>query len=175
MSRIKNLFVPTLLVISLTACDSRNWAYSDGQIAIDTQPANLYKPIYMSYEELRQAVKLETDAPLKDFGKIYIYGSYLFINSRNQGIHVYDNANPENPVHLAFLSIPGNVDMAVKGGVLYADSYVDLVAIDLTVPGQPKEIARVTDIFPYNAYQNVPDYISLAEVDSKKGVVIGYE
>jgi len=37
--------------------------------------------------------------------------------------------------------------MAVKNGILYADNYIDLLAIDFQNPAQPKFISRIEDVF----------------------------
>ncbi|WP_231490999.1 LVIVD repeat-containing protein [Pedobacter sp. Leaf170] len=84
---------------------------------------------------------------VKKPGKIYIYNDYLFINEPNKGIHIYNNANPNAPVNLAFLQIPGNVDLAISNNVLYADSYVDLLAFDITSVANIKQIKRLPDVF----------------------------
>lgn len=58
----------------------------------------------------------------------------MYINERFEGIHVIDNRDPSSPQNVAFLDIPGNIDLAVNGDALYADSYVDLVTIDISNP-----------------------------------------
>jgi len=42
-----------------------------------------------------------------------------------EGIHIIDNSTITNPKFVSFIKIPGNYDIAVKGSVLYADSYID--------------------------------------------------
>jgi len=71
----------------------------------------------------------------------------LFINELNTGIHIYDNSDPSNPKNIGFLNIPGNLDMAVHDHYLYVDSYLDLVAIDISNPEAPVEAERVNDVF----------------------------
>lgn len=85
--------------------------------------------------------------PAKKTGKIYIYNDYLFINEPNKGIHIYNNSNPAAPVNMAFLQIPGNVDLAVQNNILYADNYVDLLAFDISNINNIKQVKRVTDVF----------------------------
>jgi len=92
-------------------------------------------------------VGLKKATPVRQPGKIYIYNDYLFINEPNKGIHIYNNANPNAPVNLAFLQIPGNVDLAISNNVLYADSYVDLLAFDITSVTSIKQIKRLPDVF----------------------------
>jgi hypothetical protein len=48
--------------------------------------------------------------------------------------------------------LPGNVDIAVKGTMLYADFYSDLVAIDISDPKNAKVKKIVKDIFPERNY-----------------------
>ena len=134
------------------------------------------EPVYMSYADLRQAVKTKSasEQEFKNPGKIYYWNNYLFVNEAGKGIHVIDDSDPANPVFKTFINIPGNVDMAIKDAVLYADSYVDLVAIDISDMNNINEIARLDSIFPYI----VPDLVSqypMGQVDTKKGVVLGYQ
>ncbi|WP_316832575.1 hypothetical protein [Pedobacter aquatilis] len=83
----------------------------------------------------------------KKTGKIYIYNDFLFINEPYKGIHIFNNANPNAPVNIAFLQIPGNIDIAVQNNVLYADSYVDLLAFDISSINNIRQIKRVNDVF----------------------------
>ncbi|MBN2803770.1 MAG: hypothetical protein JXR91_11795 [Deltaproteobacteria bacterium] len=136
-----------------------------------TTPA---EPVYMSFEELREPVKTTAPEDILSMGKIYKYGNYVLINSVNEGIHIINNTDPKHPRNMAFINIPGNLDMAVKDNILYADSYVDLVVIDISNLNSIKEINRITDVFPYNEYQAVGDNVELNYVDQTKGVVIAY-
>lgn len=132
-------------------------------------------PIYMSFENLRNAVKSTAATELENTGKIYFKDGYIFVNEEMKGIHVIDNRNPASPQNLLFIEIPGNVDIAVKNNILYADSYVDLVAIDISDISTPKEVNRVKDVFPYMTPPPVNADYRLASVDKDKGVVIDWE
>ncbi|MGQ8335933.1 LVIVD repeat-containing protein [Sunxiuqinia sp. A32] len=131
-------------------------------------------PIYMSYEDLRSAVKKETARDIEKPGKIYFKDNYLFINELMEGVHVLDVSDPANPNHVGFIEIPGNVDIAIKENVLYADSYVDLVAIDVSDLDNIQEVGRIEDIFPYTVPEYDEEY-RLAELDEDKGVVVDWE
>ena len=65
-----------------------------------------------------------------------------------KGVHIIDNTSPSHPVNLGFIEIPGNADIAIKNNILYADSYVDLVALDISDVNDIREVDRVKDIFP---------------------------
>lgn len=92
-------------------------------------------------------VGITNPTKLEKSGKIYIYQDFLFINESNKGVHIYNNINPSAPVNIAFLQIPGNVDLAVSNNILYADSYVDLLAFDLSAMENIREVKRVKDVF----------------------------
>ncbi|MGD9930505.1 MAG: LVIVD repeat-containing protein [Mangrovibacterium sp.] len=131
-------------------------------------------PVYMTYEELRSAVQKEPVRAIENPGKIYFKDNYLFVNETMQGVHVLDVSDPANPDPVTFINIPGNVDIAIKEDVLYADSYVDLVAIDVSNLNDVREVGRMEDVFPYTVPEYDPEY-RLAEVDQDKGVVVEWE
>lgn len=134
-------------------------------------------PIYMDYAQLRSSVQIEESHPLMEIGRLYLYQSLIFMNEKNQGIHIIDNRFPANPTPIAFVRIPGNLEITIRGDYLYADSYVDLVTLDLTDISNIREIKRETDIFPFDAFQNIPYDIAFRfeDIDSSRGVIIGYE
>lgn len=106
------------------------------------------EPVYKSLSEIRNGVKAESPRELKNPGKIWIFGDYLFIVERGEGIHIIDNSNPRAPQSVSFVTVPGVGDIAVKHNILYADSYIDLVAIDISDIKKPREVKRVEGIFP---------------------------
>lgn len=106
-----------------------------------------FDPIYLQVDEIRKDIQIQGAQTLKTPGKLYYYNDYIIINERREGLHIVDNKDPENPQNIAFIKIPGNIDMAVKNGVLYADNYIDLLAIDIENPAAPKLITRVEDVF----------------------------
>jgi hypothetical protein len=120
----------------------------------NTMTYKTYEPVYMSYETLRTAVKSSPPHALKNTGKIYTKGNYLFVNEIDKGIHVIDNSNPSAPVVMSFIEIPGCVDMAVSGNTLYADSYIDLVSIDIANPLSVSEISRTENALPNRLITN---------------------
>lgn len=131
-------------------------------------------PVYMSYDELRVAVKSTEVQPLENPGKIYFKDNYLYINEYMKGIHVYDNTNPASPQPVTFINIPGNIDIVIRNNFLYADSYIDLVVIDIADVHQPKEIDRKVDVFEYTLPEYDDEY-ELATIDRELGVVIEWE
>ncbi|MEJ7679189.1 MAG: hypothetical protein WKG06_15310 [Segetibacter sp.] len=99
-----------------------------------TRTYTLYTPVYKTVDEVRANIKSDAPAPVKNPGKIFVLGNYIFLNEIDKGVHVIDNRNPAAPVNKYFIAIPGNLDLAVKGKILYADNYRDLVTLDISNP-----------------------------------------
>ena len=131
-------------------------------------------PIYMTYGELAASVASEHPRALTSPGKLYFKDQYLFVNEVSKGIHIIDNSDPAAPQKISFINIPGNVDLAIKGNVLYADNYTDLVAIDLNNIASGMVTKRISSVFPYALPAHDPSY-PLAKVDESLGVVIGWK
>jgi len=159
----KHIFYLFITLFILSGCEDQ---------IIETYTANI--PIYITYDELRSSVQSETSRNLENPGKIYFYNDYLFINEYLKGIHIYDNSDPSSPQNLGFINIPGNVDIAIKDDILYADSFVDLVAIDISDLNSISEVNRLEDIFPYILPPYDENY-RVDEIDYSKGIVIDWE
>ncbi len=112
-----------------------------------TEEYTAYEPVFKRIDEMRIPVSFGASQALVSPGKIFYYKGYLLINEMHKGIHVIDNKNPESPVQVGFIDVPGNLDMAVNNDILYVDSYLDLVAIDISNPTSPAEVNRVPDVF----------------------------
>ena len=115
-------------------------------------------PVYETTEALRQAVSVMPARAIEGTGKIYSHDGYLFLNQPGEGIHIIDNTDPRQPRPISFVNIPGNFDLAAQGNILYADSYIDLLALDISDPQQVTVVKRVENVFPrYNSYGFYPD------------------
>ena len=113
-----------------------------------TEPVPSYRPILMSRQQLEASVGPQAPRPLQVPGKILVNNRYLFVNEQYQGIHIYDNLDPAQPVEVQFLRIPGNVDLAVRGSLLYADNGPDLVVVDVGNPAQARVVGRTRNALP---------------------------
>jgi len=90
--------------------------------------------------------------------KLFYKEGYVFLNELNKGVHIIDVRNPASPTNIAFVHVPGAVDLAVRGNILYADMYTDLVAIDITDPKAVKLKTVVPGVFPERYYSSfIPD------------------
>ncbi len=117
-----------------------------------TKTYSYYIPVYQTTEQVKANVKSNSSIPIELPGKIYMYGNYIFLNEMNRGVHIINNSNPASPQNIAFINIPGNLDLAVKGNYLYADSYTDLVTIDISNPEQAKAVKFTENAFPPSGY-----------------------
>jgi Uncharacterized conserved protein len=129
-------------------------------------PGYSYEAVVLSFEDLRQPIHIQAPQEIGKNGKILLYKHYLLINEPDKGIHIYDNQYPETPIGLGFLPIPGSSDLSIKDDVLYTDSYVDLVMIDVKDPTEAHSVARIENTFS-------PRYSPRSYgVDPDEGVVI---
>lgn len=103
--------------------------------------------VYGDLEALRNQELFTASRAISDAGKIFIGEDFLLIGEEGQGIHIFDNSSPENPVNLGFINIFGTREFYLQGNDLYAESFYDMVKIDLSDIRQPQLIARLTDVF----------------------------
>jgi hypothetical protein len=119
-----------------------------------TYTYSYYIPVYKTTAEVKAGIKSSTAREVENPGKIVLLGNYIFLNEVDKGIHVIDNRNPALPRNAAFISIPGNMDLAIKGNILYADLYTDLVTLDISDPLNVVVKKYDEGVFPFRAYGN---------------------
>ncbi len=115
---------------------------------------NRYKPlISAALVLLLLSVGWENrDASPVRFGKIYLYDQTLYVSELARGIRQLGISSPTNPENLGLIKIAGNHDTALRGTadgrrILYADSYADLIVLDVTNPAAPKALDTLRNIF----------------------------
>jgi hypothetical protein len=119
-----------------------------------THTYTIFTPIYETKEAVSLNIKSNPPREITLPGKFFVYGNYIFLNEIDKGVHIIDNADPGNPVVKAFIDIPGNLDIAVKGNILYADMYQDLVAVDISDPLKAKLVKDLPGVFSERYYAN---------------------
>ncbi len=106
-----------------------------------------YEPVIVSRDDLDKTIKILPPRKINEAGKIYRQGDMLFINEKYDGIHVINNGNPADPKKLAFLAIPGNINLSMIGDIMYVDHAGDLVSMRYN--GEALEILdRNPEVFP---------------------------
>lgn len=111
-----------------------------------------YVPVYKTTAEVRANIKSGPPQQITNPGKIVMLGNYIFLNEVDKGVHVIDNSNTASPANIAFINIPGNLDLALKGKTLYADLYIDLVTLDITNPLNVSVKKYNDGVFPFRRY-----------------------
>lgn len=144
MKRIFSIISIFLLMFLLQGCLKDNCR--------KTYRYTYYQPVYKTNLEVRANIKSNEPKNILHAGKLFIYGNYIFLNEIDKGIHVIDNSNPASPRNVAFIDIPGNLDLAVKDNVLYADLYGDLVTLDISNPLNVAVKKYSEGVFPYRQY-----------------------
>jgi len=119
-----------------------------------TRTYTLYTPIYKSKTEVLAAINGNASQSVETAGKFYIKDNFIYLNEVDKGIHIIDNSDPSHPAQVAFLNIPGNQDIAVKGNILYADMYGDLLALDISNPRKATITASLNNFFTQRMYTN---------------------
>lgn len=130
-----------------------------------------FEPMYKTTAEVKTNIKSNSPREIQNPGKINILGKYIFLNELDKGIHIIDNSEPSLPRNVAFIDIPGNLDMAVKGNTLYADLYTDLVTIDISNPLNVVVKKYNEGVFPHRAYGSGVWYTNGFYGDTTKVIV----
>ncbi|MEO0505845.1 MAG: hypothetical protein AAF090_06795 [Bacteroidota bacterium] len=159
----------SITALAFVACDNNedDSDYAEYQVA---------RPIIMSKADFAASVEVVPPQPIDESGKVYAYDDYIFINDKSKGVHVIDNANPAQPIRIAFIEIPGNVDISVKNNYLYADSLSDLVVLDISDINNIQQINRMVDVLPEGiVYPFEVDIIEYESYDYENEVLVGWD
>lgn len=90
--------------------------------------------IYGNLDDIYNTELNTTAEAIGNPGKIYIAEDFILIGEEEKGIHVIDNTDSSNPQNVSFINVPGNREFFVNGDFLYAESYYDVVKIDISDP-----------------------------------------
>lgn len=145
MNRILLTLIVSLILFSCDKNDDENLDL----VAVAT-------PEFVSKTEFRKMVDVVAPKPIKQAGKIYAYGDYIFVNDVNKGIHIIDNTIPKFPRPLKYITIPGNEDISIKNNYLYADSATDLVVFNISDINNITMEGRLENVFEIYNY-NIPE------------------
>jgi hypothetical protein len=161
-----------LCLLTLSLCFALSGCFF-GDILTNQFEGQGYRPVYITRADLEK-IETQPARAMENPGKIYTKGSYLFVNERFEGIHIINNSNPSTPVKISFIKIPGNVDLAAKGDLLYVDNGADLVTLNISNPNSVFLVSRVKKAFPN---QEFPPFTNtyFECVDESKGIVVGWE
>lgn len=161
---IKPFIFLSLVVISLYACDKTELDLYDG-------PGK--KPVYLPANELGD-ISSESPQPIVASGTIFLRDTLLFMLEQYKGIHVFSLKDSIQTVNLTFIKIPAITDFTLSGHYIYADSWKDIVVVDISNLYQAHESSRVRNVLSPSLFP--PLYDGYFEcVDESKGAVVGWE
>ena len=143
--------------------------------ATHTVTYTITTPVLKLKADVLAAINGNPSEAVQKAGKIYIKDKFIFLNEVDKGIHIINNSNPSKPSQVAFLNIPGNLDIAVKGNTLYADMYGDLLAIDISNPKHVSITSRIANFFMSRMYSygsNIDDKYVAVDWIKKDTVVV---
>lgn len=121
-----------------------------------------YKPVYSTDSSMLLPLVM-TPQPVHQAGKIYVKGSLIFQNELGNGIHIIDNSVPAAAKRIGYIRLLGNTEMSIKGNFLYANSFVDLVIIDISNWKNPVQVKRLKNAFQQGITAGVYNFIPLPE------------
>ena len=131
------------------------------------------RPVYAPLSELNNITN-SAPQPIGTTGTIFLRDTLFFMLEQKKGIHVFNVKDSSNVVALTFFKIPAVTDFSISGNRLYADSWKDLVTIDISDLYHIALLNRQKDVFEPLLYP--PLYDGVFEcVDESKGAVIDWE
>lgn len=131
------------------------------------------RPVYAPLSELTDIGNLAPQA-IYQTGPIFLQDTLFFMLEQKKGIHVFNVSDSLHVASLTFFKIPAISDFTISGNRLYADSWRDLLTIDISDLYHIKVLDRQINAFSPLLYP--PLYEGIFEcVDESKGAVIDWE
>ena len=160
---LRHIALAAILLFSLNSCEKEERTYYTGTGK---------EPLYASFEALLD-IRNEPPQSIQQSGTIYLQDTLFFLLEQRKGIHVFSLRDSLNTVGLTFFKIPAITDFTISGNILYADSWKDLVVIDISNLYAIQVSSRVPDVINPPLYP--PEYDGFFEcVDESKGAVVGW-
>ncbi len=143
---MKNIFLLCFVTILVQSC------CVDGSCNDDVDTLSIitdYEPVFLERAAFEASVTLNETKPIINSGKIYVVEDLLFVNEKNEGFHIIDNTDPENPLPIAFINAPGATDLAIKNNIFFINQAVDLIAVSYTRESNTLIVSkRIRNVFP---------------------------
>lgn len=165
-----------ILPLLLSGCMSVFFISCSNDDSRTTETALFAIPLIKPLAEIRNSVSVTAARQAASDGKIYVTEDKLFYIAEEEGVHIYDNSNPANPINTAFLNIQGVHDIAIKGNYLYADNYIDLLVFDISDLTDIELVKTVENVLNFSpAYPDDAEFFAYDDLYSRPGeLLIGY-
>ncbi len=147
-----SLSIATLLLIVIAASCIKSTS---------SKKFKIYTPQFEAKSTYLQKIKKQEPKAVTKIGKHILYKNYMLVSSINQdGIHVFDVANPASPQNIGFINIPYNDNITIKNDIMYANSGPDLLVLTIA---NNMEVSVVNYINKINANYYYYNYYQLSD------------
>lgn len=131
------------------------------------------RPVYLPESQLSDIRNLPPQ-PVQQSGSIFLLDTLFFMVEFKKGIHVYRIGDSADVRELTFFNIPAVTEFSISGDRLYADSWRDLLTIDISNLYQIRLLNRQVRVIEPLLFP--PQYDGFFEcVEETKGAVVGWE
>jgi len=133
------------------------------------------RPVYLDVGGDPQSIYSLPPRALRNGAGIVTDGIWLYIIDLNTGVHVIDNTDPEDPISIAFIWIPGVRTATILDGRLIANNLGDLVTINIDDPTNAQVVDRDSGLFLDDL--NFPEgFFGFFECyDPSRGILLDWE
>ncbi len=111
-----------------------------------TYTYKVYEPVYRTADEIGAEIVFVEDRTLENPGKFFYYRDMILINERDNGVHIIDNSDLQNPKKLGFIAIEGNQDISLSGNYIYADTWQNIIVIDIEDIREPEVVNVINGV-----------------------------
>ena len=133
-----------LILVCLISLQFNSCTKDTGTALITYQEATA---VYGDLDAIRNEPLNTTTQSVVNPGKIFVGADFILLGEEEQGVHVINNADISNPNFINFINIPGNREFFVKDNFLYAESYYDVLKIDISNLNNVQLAGRATNLF----------------------------
>ncbi|MCB0687036.1 MAG: hypothetical protein KDC53_10935, partial [Saprospiraceae bacterium] len=106
-------------------------------------------PVFGQIDKYRLPITNTRIAPIVNPGHYILIDTILFVLDIDRGIHVVSSQNSQ---HINYINIPGIREFVIEDDTLVANSYYDVLQIDIARPQHAKLIYREEEAFPIPFY-----------------------
>ncbi len=147
MNYLRPLLAFSILLLGVTSCTVDDCEQTTTYIRAEAIYADLST---LRVDDIISAPRVSVETP----GKIFINDELILIGETGEGIHVFDNKDPNNPIPISFLEIPGHYEMYVQDDYIYSTAHYDLLKIDISDPQAIRLADRQEEAMPVKYWDN---------------------
>lgn len=136
---MRSFLIAAGILLLFSACNK-----DQGNVTLTYHKASA---VYGDIDQVRTTPLMVASKTIENPGKIFYGEQFLLVGEEGEGIHVFDNTNPNSPLGVGFIQLPFTKEFYVQDQFVYAESHYDFVKIDLSVLTAPTMVDRVEYAF----------------------------